>query len=120
MQVEACSHDSTDSLIRAQHTALLDCGTAMSSSNSMTSASVGRLSIDSPRGLRSTASGKSKSPLQLENRSWSASQMRSMNSGQSAEQIGSPTFLKKVASIFKSMIGGTTGDEEPLMQAPSS
>ena len=120
MQVEACSHESTDSLIRAQHTALLECGVAMSSSNSMTSPSMGRTSIDSPRGLRSTASGKSKSPLQLENRSWSASQMRSMSSGRSAEQIASPSFLKKVASIFKNMLGDTTGDEEPLMQAPSS
>ena len=111
MQVEACSHDSTDSLIKAQHTALLEYGGAMSSSNSMTCPTLSQLP-DSPRNLSSLAKGKSKSPLQLETRSWSASRMRSMNSDRRAEQIASPNFLKKVAVIFKTMLSKPTQDEE--------
>lgn len=108
LQMEACAHDSTDSLIRAQHTALLEYGGAMSSSNSMTCSSL--QSPDNPRASSCLARGKSKSPLQLETRSWSASQMRSMNADRRADQIGSPTFLKKVAVIFKSMLA--RNDEE--------
>ncbi len=114
-QVEACSHDSTDSLIRAQRTALLEYGGSMSSSNSMTCSILGPAQTqasDSPRALSTLARGKSKSPLQLETRSWSASQMRSMNADRRAEQIGSSNFLKKVAVIFKSILNRTSLDEE--------
>ena len=113
-QVEACSHDSTDSLIRAQHAALLECGGAMSSSNSMTCSSPPHSgNNESPRGSGAFARSlsKSKSPLQLENRSWSASQMSSMNADRRAEQIGSPTFLKKVAGMFKNMLNRSTDEE---------
>ena len=118
LQVEACSHDSTDSLIRAQHTALLEYGGAMSSSNSMTCAnsslSQGQ-GNESPRAVNSLARGnsKSKSPLQLETRSWSASQMRSMSADRRADAIGSQSFLRKVAVMFKSMLTNTSVDEEP-------
>ncbi|DBA92849.1 TPA: Serine/threonine-protein kinase [Trebouxia sp. C0004] len=111
LKVEACSHDSTDSLIRAQHAALLEYGDAMSSSNSMTCPTPSQ-SQDSPRNLSSLARGKSKSPLQLETRSWSASQMRSMNANRRVEEIASPNFLKKVAVIFKSMLTKPTLDNE--------
>lgn len=111
LQVEACSHDSTDSLIRAQHTALLDYGGSMSSSNSMTCATSSLL--ESPRAGSSLARGKSKSPLQLETRSWSASQMRSMSADRRASAISSPSFLRKVAVMFRSMLSNTSMDEEP-------
>ncbi|KAL3148439.1 hypothetical protein ABBQ38_013890 [Trebouxia sp. C0009 RCD-2024] len=111
LKVEACSHDSTDSLIRAQHTALLDYGGSMSSSNSMTCPTTNLL--DSPRGVSSLARGKSKSPLQLETRSWSASQMRSMSADRRAVAIGSPSFLRKVAVMFRSLLSNTSMDEDP-------
>ena len=110
VQVEACSHDSTDSLIRAQHTALLDYGGSMSSSNSMTCPTTNLLA--SPRGASSLGRGKSKSPLQLETRSWSASQMRSMSADRRASAIGSPSFLRKVAVMFRSLLSNTSMDEE--------
>ena len=122
LQMEACSHDSTDSLIRAQHTALLDYGGgAMSSSNSMTCTTMSPAQgNESPRLGSSLPRGKSKSPLQLETRSSSASQMRSMNSERRVDNIGSPNFLKKVAVIFKSMLTWQSLEEEPPGSAAES
>ncbi len=111
LQMEACSHDSTDSLIRAQHAALLEYGDSMSSSNSMTCPTQSQPQ-ESPRNLSSIARGKPKSPLQLETRSWSASQMRSMNANRRVEEIASPNFLQKVAVIFKTMLTKPTLDDE--------
>lgn len=83
----------------------------MSSSNSMTCPTLSQ-SPESPRNLSSLARGKSKSPLQLETRPWSASRMRSMNSDRRADQIASPNFLRKVAVIFKTMLNKPTQDDE--------